>query len=175
MTTSAASFGRDANSYPITRYGLVVPKSLKFSGNTTQTNALFTVTGTVEVVALYGQVTTTLGSNVTAAYWRLNDGSNQSNITLNTGTTLSSAGVGSLIVKKDLASAALSLINNSQETVNEPTTLETMYFSPCVVTSKISTTTNIEFVYTTNNSSAGAITFYCGFIPVSSDGNITAL
>ena len=127
--------------------------------------------------ALYGVVTTVLGVNNTAAYWRLNDGTAQSSITLSTGTTLTAAPVGSMIVKKDVASAALTLLSSSQERVSEPTTLETLYFSPFVVQQKTgAVATNIEFVYsTTDNPTTGAIQFYLGWIPLTSTSSVAAL
>jgi hypothetical protein len=175
MATMSQSFWRDANRIPITRYGLFVKKSFSLTANGTVTSAIFTVTGTVNIRCLYGVVTTALGSNVTAAYWRLNDGSNQSNISLNTGTTLSSAGIGSSIVRLSVVGVALTLNNNTQERVMDPVAATAPdVFMPFVVTQMLSTTTSIEFCYTTNNTSLGAIDFYCGFIPVSSDGVIAA-
>ena len=170
---STSSFWRDANHVPITNNGVMVEDSITFSGNGTIHVPLFTITGTVEIIALYGIVTTALGSNHTAAYFRLQDQTAQPDITLNTGTTMSSASNGSLIVKKDLATAAVTLSNASAGRVTEPTTFETSYFSPFVVVQKTgSIKTEIEYVYSTNNSSAGAIKFYCGFVPISTDGDV---
>lgn len=128
------------------------------------------------VNSLFGVVTTVLGNN-TAAYWRLNDASAQSNITLNTGTSLTGAVAGAVIVKKGLAAAALTLLNADQERVSEPTTLETMYFSPFVAVQKTGgVATNVEFVYTTSDTpTTGAITFYLGWIPLSSDGSVASI
>lgn len=167
----------DANAKGIPQLGLLASDAqvLTASG-TTKAVPIFSVSGTVLINAIYGVVTTLLGNN-TAAYWRLNDGSNQSNITLNTGTTLTGAVVGASIVKKDIATAALTLINANQERVSEPTTLETSYFSPFVVqqiTGGIAT--NIEFVYTTSDTpTTGAITFFVGWMPLSSGSTITPL
>jgi hypothetical protein len=177
MPTVNASFSRDNNRVPITTDGVTIFDSQTLSANnTTAAVPLFTVTGTVEIRAIWGTVTTALSSNITAAYWRLNDASAQSDITLNTGTTLSSAATGSTIVKKGLAAAALLLLTSAQERVSEPTTLETTFFSPFVAVAKNGATTNIEFVYSTTNTPAtGAIQFAVRFLPISSDGTITAL
>ena len=177
MASSAAAFVRDANRVPVTQYGLIVPKSFSLTANGTVTSAIFTITGTVCVRALYGIVTTALGSNVTAAYWRLNDATQQSNISLNTGTTISSAGIGSSLVRLSVAGVALTLNDNSQERVMDPVAATAPdVFMPFVVVQKVgSVATNIEFCYATNNTSLGAITFYCGFVPLSSDGNVAAL
>lgn len=174
----SSTYWRDANSVPVTADGVYIKDTQTLTGNNASGVAvpIFGITGTVEVRALYGVVTTALGANVTAAYWRLNDGTTQSNITVNTGTTLSAAPVGSTIVKKDVASAALTLLSSTQERVSEPTTLETWYFSHFLAVKKSTAATNIEFVYsTTDTPTAGVIDFWCRWLPLSADANIVAL
>lgn len=177
MATTSSSFWRDANRVPITTDGLTtIDTQTLIADNTTAAVPIFRITGQVEIRALWGVVTTALGSNNTAAYWRLNDQTNQSDITLNTGTVLSSAAAGSIIVKKGLAAAALTLLAASQERVSEPTTLETTYYSPFVAVAKPSANTDIEFVYSTTNSpTSGVIAFYLRWLPLSSTANVTAL
>lgn len=176
MALLSASLYRDANGYPVNMDGVVTADSQTLvANNTTAAVPLFRITGSVEVRGLWGVVTTDLGSNITAAYWRLNDQTAQSDITLATGTTLSSAAAGSIIVKKGLAAAALTLLTSAQERVSEPTTLETLYFSPFVVVKKSSANTDIEFVYTTTNTpTSGAIQFFLRWIPLSADANVVA-
>lgn len=159
---------RDDNDAPVAGTGLTISNSKTLVGNnTTVAVPIFTVTGSVQILAIWGNITTTLGVNNTAAAWRLNDGAAQSDITLGTGTTLSGAAAGSIIVKKGLAGAAMTLLSNSQERVSEPTTLETLYFSPFVAVAKAAVTTNIEFVYTTTDTpTSGVINFYCQYIPL---------
>jgi hypothetical protein len=126
--------------------------------------------------ALWGVVMTVLSSNNTAAYFRLNDQTNQSDITLNTGTTLSSAAVGSFLVKKGLAGAAVTLLTSAQERVSEPTTLETILFSHFLIVKKPAANTDIEFVYTSTNTPAtGAIKFYARYFPLTDDGALVAV
>lgn len=177
MSQATGSTWIDANRNPIWLNGLSVNNTITLSANnTTAAVPVFRITGTINVIALYGIVTTVLSSNITAAYWRLNDQSAQANITLNTGTTLSSAAAGSAIVKKGLATAALSFLSSATGVVSEPTTLETMYFSPFVLVKKPAANTDIEFVYTTTNTPAsGAIQFFIGYIPISSDANVVAV
>ncbi len=135
--------------------------------------ALFRVTGSIEVRAIYGVVTTVLGSNVTAAYWRLNDQTAQVDITLSTGTTLSSAAVGSIIVKKGLATAALTALTSAAGRVSEPTTLETPYFSPFVVVAKNGANTDIEFTYsTTQTPTSGVIQHFIRWMPISANSEV---
>lgn len=150
-------------------------KSLTAS-NETLAIPLFRVTGSVEIRELYAVVTTVVGSNHTAAYFRLNDQTAQSDITLNTGTTISSAAVGSLLVKKGLAGAALTLLTAAQERVSEPTTLETPYFSPFVVVAKPAANTDIEYVYTTNQTpTTGAIQFFARWLPLSAGSGLATI
>lgn len=177
MTTASASFSRDANRVPITTDGLTIATTQNMMGsNTTTAIPLFRITGSVEIRGLWGVITTDLGSNHTAAYWRLNDQTAQVNITLNTGTTLSSKKAGSTIVKKGLATAALALIDTAAGAVSEPTTLETVYFSPFVAQKKNAANTDIEYVYTTTQEpTTGAIQFFVRFIPLSADGTITVI
>lgn len=168
---------RDDNDNPVQGFGLTTSVSTTLTGsNTTVATPLFSVTGTVQVLGIYGVVTTDLGANHTAAYWRLNDQTAQVNITLNTGTTLSGVKAGSTIVKKGLAGAALTLLDNSAGRVSEPTTLETLYFSPFVVMKKTAAATNIEYVYTTTDTpTTGAIQFFVLYYPLSADGRLTPI
>ena len=177
MPILTASFSRDANSVPIIVGGLTIYDVQTLTGNNgTIAVPIFGVTGIVEIRQLSGVVTTVLGANHTAAYWRLNDQTAQVSITASSGTTLSGIAAGSIIVKKDVASAALTLLNNSAGRISEPTTLETTYFSPFLAVKKTGAVTNIEYVYTTTDApTSGVIQFFCKFIPVSVDGVITAL
>lgn len=146
------------------------------ANNTTAATAIFGLTGTVEVLKIWGVITTTLGANHTAAYWRLNDQTAQVNITLNTGTTLSAKVAGSAIVKKGLVAAALVLLDNAAGVVSEPTTLETVFSSPFVIVKKTAATTNIEYVYTTTDTpTSGVIQHFVEWRPMSSDGALVAL
>lgn len=146
------------------------------ANNATAAVPIFGVTGVVEVMRLWGVVTTDLGSNVTASFWRLNDQTAQLNITLNTGTILSSLKAGSWIVKKDLAATALTKKDNAAGALSEPTTLETMIWSPIVIVKKTAATTNIEFVYTTTNTpTSGVIQFFAEYRALSADGLLTSL
>lgn len=168
---------RDANHSPIQVGGVVSRSSKTLSANNTTAQVpIFSITGTVNIVSLYGVVTTDLGSNNTAAYWRLNDQTAQPAITLATGTTISAVKTGSAIVKKGLAGAALTLLDNAAGRVSEPTTLETTFFSPFVAMKKTAADTNIEFVYTTSNTpTSGVIQFFAVWLPISADGAVTAV
>lgn len=177
MPTLNASYWRDNNRVPLTTDGLITTDTQVFSGNNaTVATPIFGLTGVVEVHGIWGVVTTDLGSAHTVAFFRLNDQTAQPAITLATGTTLSSAKAGSIIIKLGLAAAAVTLINNSAGRVNEPTTLETEIHSPFAITKKTAAVTNIEYVYTTTNTpTTGAMQFFLRWLPLSSDAQITAL
>ncbi len=177
MGIQNSAYTHDANHQPITGLGIVSVDTQTLVGSGTTVNVpIFSITGQVLVNGIWGVVTTVLGNN-TAAYWRLNDATAQSSITLSTGTALTSAAVGSIIVKKDVASAALTLLTSAQERVSEPTTLETMYFSPFVVVQKTAgVATNVEFTYTTSDTpTTGVIAFYLAWNPLTPTSTVTPL
>ena len=177
MANILASYFRDANRIPITTDGIISQTTQTLTGNNaTVVTALFHVIGTVEIRGIWGVVTTLLGANHTTAFYRLNDQTAQVSITLNTGTTLSGAAAGSIIVKNGLVGAAVTLINNSAGRINEPTTLETMFFSPFVAVKKTAATTDIEYSYaTTDTPTSGAIQHFVRWLPLSADGSVNAI
>lgn len=177
MSTAQGAFSRDANRVPITTDGLSAINTITLSANNTTAQVpVFHIIGSVEIRGLWGVVTTDLGANHTAAYWRLNDQTAQANITLNTGTTLSAIKAGSVIVKKGLVAAALTKLDNVAGVISEPTTLETPYFSPFVFLKKTAAVTDIEYVYSTTDApTTGAIQFFIRYLPLSADANITAV
>lgn len=173
--TQTGSLPRDANDTAIQYAGAYVNNVITLTGNGTTVNVpVFHVNGSVLVTGLWGVVTTALLNN-TAAYWRLNDQTTQSNITLNTGTALTNAVVGATIVKNGLAAAALVKLDATQERVSEPTTLETLYFSPFVAVQKTGgIRTDIEFTYTTSDTpTSGVIQFFASYIPLSVGASLT--
>lgn len=176
MANFSVSQDFDANNRILqnTNYGITSTVSQTLAGsNTTVTTALFHISGTVEVRALYGVVTTVIGANHTAGLYRLNDQTAQVSITTS-GATLSGLAVGTTIVKKGLAAAALVLLDNAAGRVSEPTTLETNYFSPFVVMKKTAATTDIEYSYaTTDTPTSGVIQHFLRWLPLSLDGNVT--
>lgn len=176
--TVLASFPRDANRVPITRNGLQVIKSYTFIGNNNTYNIpIFKVTGTIELRSLYGIVTTVLGANHTASAFRLNDQTAQIYLTAVGGTDISAAPVGSMIIKNVLVATAITLKSAAAGAILEPTTVNQDIFSPIMLMQKTGgVETDIEYHYaTTDTPTSGAMTFFAGFVPVSSDGNLTAL
>jgi hypothetical protein len=151
-------------------------KSLSLTvSNTTGSQAVFTLTGTVWVYALWGEVTTVISSNHTAGHLRLNDQTATVDVTLNTGITLSALLAGTMIYKEGLTAAALTLKNNATGTLEEPAAAGTPTFSPFVIQKKTGATTTLDYRYTTTNTPAtGVIQFTALWLPMSSDGNLVA-
>jgi len=176
MTSVNGAFVRDANHVPITMPGLLSKKLIATTAsNTTAAVPLFTVVGQVQVIQLYRIVTTTLGANQTAAYWRLNDQTAQPAISLATGTTVSNGGVGSILSRRSLVSVALAFSNASAGAVQDPVAATApAVFMPFNVIQKVGgVLTQIEYVYSTTTApTTGGIEFYCGWIPLTEDSYI---
>jgi len=171
------SYPRDENRVPIVDLGILVTKAVTFTANGTVAKPLFHVTGSVLVQSLYGVVTTAIGSNHTAAHWRINDQTITTQvISAAAGTTISSLSAGTLLSRIGVLTVALAVSTAATGLVTDPVAATAMgFFTPFVVTQKTaSVETNIEYVYTTNNTSLGAMTFYVGYVPLSTDGSIEA-
>ena len=178
MTLVNASYSRDNNRVPIDPGGIVTSTTKNLTGsNETAIVPIFRITGSVEFKALYGIVTTTLGSNNTAAYWRINDQTAQVAMTAATGTTISAAPAGSMILKNALNAVALVLKSSAAGALSETSSANTNFFQRGAITQKTgSVNTDVEFVYTTTDTpTSGAIQFFFRWLPLSSDGNVTAL
>lgn len=147
------------------------------ANNTTASVAPFRVTGDVLIKKLYGVVTEALSNAITAAHWRTNDGGAQVAISLATGTTLSSFVAGSLIVRKSVATVALTGNNSSAAAVVDPVAATAPdVFMPFAVVQKNGANTDIEFRYTTTNTPAsGKIKFYAEWQPLSDGAKLEAL
>lgn len=167
---------RDSNQYPVQVGGVTNRKSQTLSGNnTTVATPIFRITGTIELIKLFSVVTTTLGANVTAAYYRLNDQSAQVNITLNTGTTISALTAGSFLYKKLVSTSALTAVSNANGAVTEQGSSATNDFTPAMLTKKAGANTDIEFVYsTTDTPTSGVIQHFLTWLPASSDAAVVA-
>lgn len=170
---------RDANGYILGDAGIVLDKlSTLSASNTTASNKLFKVTGSVLVKKLYGVVETVLSSNVTAAHWRTDDQTAQVVISAAAGTTLSSFAVGSMITRKSVVSVALTGDNASAAKVVDPVAATAPdVFMPFEVVQKTGgVQTDIEFRYTTTNTPAsGAIRFYIEYVPLTANSRIDLL
>lgn len=147
------------------------------ANNTTANVALFSITGVVRILKLYGVVTTALGSNHTGGYFNLYDQSARVNLTLNTvGVTLSSFTAGATIAKTALAATLATVQNNTVGAILEPVAAEGLLSSEFVAVKKTAATTEIDYTYTTTNTpTSGVIQFFVEYQPLSADGAVAAL
>lgn len=154
---------------------LVTKSQTLSANNTTAATAIFGVTGCVEIQGIWAIVTTVIGANHTAGLYQTNDQTATVAITAS-GATLSGLAAGTTIIKKGLAAAALTLLDNAAGRVSEPTTLETMVASPFIVLKKTGAATNIEYKYTTTDTpTSGVLKHYVEWRPRSDDGAVVAL
>lgn len=164
-------FQPDGNSY----INLNNSKTL-IGNNATVAVPLFRITELVYIFRLWGTVTTVLGSNVTATYFRINDQTAQADITLSTGTTLSSAAAGTFLGKTALAASALTVKTATAGKIGEPGTVNQSFFQEFELQAKPAANTDIEFVYTTTNTpTSGVIQFFIQYMPLSANGGLVAL
>jgi len=178
MATTTQAFSRDANRVPITINGLMVTKSYTFISTGTLVIPLFTITGTVQLLSLYGVVTTALAANHRVGAFRINDQTAQVSITNATGPTMDSAPIGSIIIADVLAATAATYKSSAAGAVFQPATAGINPFSGSIITQKAGTAdlTNIEYRFTSStNPTTGAMKFYCGFVPISDNGDVTAV
>lgn len=157
----------------------VESKTITLDGNNaTKAHKLFAITGAVRIKALYGVVQQALGSNLTAAHWRINDQTVTVAVSLATGTTISSLAIGSLLVRKSVASVALTADNASAAKVVDPVAATaTDVFMPFNIVQKTGgVATELEFVYTTTSTpTSGEIKFYVEFEPLTPDADVRAV
>lgn len=148
--------------------------SLKtFTANGTVVVPIFRVTGVVRVIQFWGIVTTAIGTNHTTGFIRLNDGTATAVLSASGGgkITLSNYAVGSIFEKTDLANASLTGINASATGFLEPSGgAGQQISSPFDLVAKTTGTTNLEYVYTTTNSSGGAVEFFVIYQPFTVSG-----
>lgn len=151
MTIITAAFSRDANSVPITDLGLIVSKAITYvAGTTGATGAttLFTVTGAV-VVRLFGVCTTLLDEAGATA-------------TIEAGISGNTA---ALIAQTN----AVDIDANEVWVDNAPATIEALPSHKIIGNGQ-----DIIQTIATQAISAGVLTYYCLWSPISSDGNVVA-
>jgi len=143
-----------------------------FDGSGPGTDNLFKVEGSVEVKYIFGDVTTALSADVGKVYLDLWDGTNSAEITDSAGTDVSSAPVGSLIIKTEKASSPIDLLQSDQCHVEENTSFREPRV-PSVLTQKAGATTYIRLAYA-GTATSGAIHWHCRWEPLTEDGFVSA-
>lgn len=177
MKASQASVLFDANNVPVMYDGLWQFNSQTLSGsNTTVATPIFRVVETVLILALYAEVTTALGSNVTAAHWRTNDQTATLPISAAAGTTISSFVAGSILTRSSVVSVALTGNNSSAAKVIDPVaaTAPAVHMPFEVVQKTGGVQTDIEFVYTTTNTpTSGVLKHWVRWLPQTANATLT--
>lgn len=134
---------------------------------------IFRVIGLVRVIRIWAVVTTQIGVNHTAAYWRLNDATATVFITAVGGPALSGYEAGSCLLKMGLAAAAATAVRSNVGVVGEPTSAGLLMSSEFMALKKVAATTEIEYSFaTTDNPTSGALQFFAEWQPLSADGNL---
>ena len=178
MSTFDELIDLDGNGRPIygdSPFRVVKDHTFVATGAVTTVVPLFTLTGAVMVTRIWGVVTTDIANNHTAASFSLVETAGATiYLTSVGGTALSSLKAGSVILKDGLVAAALTKIDNVAGAIKEPTTLQTMSFSPIILVKKTAVVTTISYNYTsTGVPTTGAMRFYVSYYPLSTDGAIT--
>lgn len=142
------------------------------ANNTTASITGFAVTGSVLILALWGQVKTAFSSNNTACHFRTND--QTATVDLSeavTGLAMSSFGVGSMCFRTGQVDVALTGANNSAGRVTDGGNDWLDLFTPFAVTKKTGAVTTIDFRHTTTNApSSGGLLQTALWLPLSDDG-----
>lgn len=145
------------------------------ANNTTASNNLFQLTGTVEVVRLYAVVTdTSTLANCTNVHFDLWDSTAAVDITKSgPGSVLSGLAVGTFMVKDAVKTTAVAVADNVAGAITEGSTSK--IFEEFFITQKTGANTYMRLTYATTDAPINAqITVYCDYIAVGS-GTLTAV
>lgn len=151
--------------------GILVTKSITANGDGAQTDNIFTLTGTVDILNIWGQCTeATNATDLAACSFALYDGTATLEITdSGAPTDCSGINVGDIIFKNGAsATVALARMNNDAGALTDLTQTK------CRITKKLGATTTIQFLFNGDVNTDVDITFYVKYIPVSSDGSLVA-
>ena len=164
----------DVNAWPGFQFADHLSTTTDWSvvGGASGTANLFQVTGSVNVLYIYGHVETAMNADVDTLYLELDDGTNQINVT-GTGTDPNSAGVGSLFVKTLLAANNLTLLQSDEVRLDESASGKKGGQS-FVVNQKAATDTFIRCGWT-GTGATGVIHWHIQWEPVSDLGFIVAV
>jgi len=145
------------------------------ANNATETVNIFQITEAIEIVSIQAEITdaTTL-TNCTDVSLQVWDGSVADQITKQTpGADISGFNVGGFLIKNEIASSLLSVINNDQGRIVEGSTSK--QFSPFTIMQKIGTSTYIRMKYSTTDTPINAqIEWHIVWKPVNG-GNLVAV
>ena len=144
-----------------------------FAGGGGSQDNLFKVTGTVEILSIFGGVETILNADVDNIYLDLWDGTVSVEITDNAGTDTNTADLGSVFIKTEIATSTITLMQSNQGRVEENTNWREPRI-PFLLTQKKDTDTFIRVVYS-GVATDGAIHWHCRWEPITEDGFVAAV
>lgn len=145
-----------------------------FAGGGGGSDNIFKVSGCVEIHYIYGDVHTILSADVDNIYLDLWDGAVSVEITDNGGggTDTNSADIGSVFIKSEIATTAITLLQSNQGRVEENTSFR-LPRTPFILNQKKDTNTYIRVVYS-GVATSGAIQWHCKWEPLTEDGFVEA-
>ena len=156
--------------------GIKVTKTITINGDDETADVdCFILTGSVEVLAIYGEIATaTVLNSCTDVNFNLNDATATVQLTKATDPVLSDLAVGTMFVKNAAAASALAVADNVAGALTE-TAAGVGPFQPFVITKKTGATTKVRLTYTTAGDAQDAtFTITAVYIPLSSDGALVA-
>lgn len=142
------------------------------ASNTTKSHVIFTVTGSVLIHRIWGEVTTVIGANHTKGHLRTNDQTATIDLSESvTGATLSALAVGTMLWRSGVLATALQLDDNAVGAIQDAVSAGNRVFSPFAVTKKSGAVTTIDYRYTsTDTPHSGAIKWRADWEPLSGGG-----
>lgn len=151
--------------------GLLVTKTNTCNGDGAQTDNIFTLTGTVDILSIWGVCTeATNATDLAACSFALYDATATLEITdSGAPTDCSGINVGDVIFKNGAsATVALTRLNNDVGAVGDLTKVVQR------VTKKLGAATTIQFLFNGDANTDVDIKFYVRYVPVSDDGALVA-
>jgi hypothetical protein len=151
--------------------GDVVTKTNTCNGDGAQTDNIFTITGTVDILDIYGVCTeATNATDLAACSFAIYDGTATLELTdSGAPTDCSGINVGDVVFKNG-ASATVALARNN----NDAGALADLTQTKVRITKKLAVDTYIQFLFNGDVNTDVDIKFYVRYSPVSDDGNIAA-
>jgi len=151
--------------------GLIVSKTNTCNGDGAQTDNIFTITGSVEILNIWGVCTeATNATDLAACSFAIYDGTATLELTdSGAPTDCSGINVGDFIFKNG-ASATVALVRHN----NDAAVLTDVVETKVRVTKKLATATYIQFLFNGDANTDVDILFYVTYVPRSADGAIVA-
>jgi len=157
--------------YGMQTAGIVVSKSNTCNGDGAQTDNIFTITGTVDILNIWGVCTeATNATDLAACSFAIYDGTATLELTdSGAPTDCSGINVGDVVFKNGAsATVALARLNNDAGALSDLTQTKTR------VTKKLAVATYIQFLFNGDVNTDVDLLFYVRYVPVSADGALVA-